>query len=79
MNRKVAIVTGTNSNLGLNIVFRLIETEDTNVRLTIVVTSRTLPRVQEVINQIKDFYNKSGRVEDLEIDFDYLLVKSTNR
>ena len=78
MNRKVAIVTGTNSNLGLNIVFRLIETEDTNVRLTIVVTSRTLPRVQEVINQIKDFYNKSGRVEDLEIDFDYLLVDFTN-
>ncbi|EJS42737.1 erg27p [Saccharomyces arboricola H-6] len=79
MNRKVAIVTGTNSNLGLNIVFRLIETEEANVRLTIVVTSRTLPRVKEVINQIKDFYtNKSKRVGDLEIDFDYLLVDFTN-
>lgn len=79
MNRKVAVVTGTNSNLGLNIVFRLIETEEANVRLTIVVTSRTLPRVKEVIEQIKDFYkNKSKRVDDLEIDFDYLLVDFTN-
>ncbi|EDO17716.1 hypothetical protein Kpol_1033p20 [Vanderwaltozyma polyspora DSM 70294] len=74
--RKVAIVTGTNSNLGLNIVYRLLEREDPDTRLTIVVTSRTLPRVREVIDQIKKYADKLNRPG--VVDYDYLLVDFTN-
>ncbi|CCE62260.1 hypothetical protein TPHA_0C01040 [Tetrapisispora phaffii CBS 4417] len=74
--RKIAVVTGTNSNLGLNIVYRLIEKEDPNINLTIVVTSRTLPRVRETIDEIKKFVEKLNRPAD--VDYDYLLVDFTN-
>ena len=50
---KVAIITGTNSNLGLNIAYRLIEKIPEDETLTIVVTSRTLARVREVIELLK--------------------------
>ncbi|CCF56583.1 hypothetical protein KAFR_0B02860 [Kazachstania africana CBS 2517] len=73
---KVAVITGTNSNLGLNIAYRLIEREDPKNRLTIVVTSRTLPRVREVISLIKSHIKKIDRPG--VIDFDYLLVDFTN-
>ncbi|SCV00189.1 LAME_0G08130g1_1 [Lachancea meyersii CBS 8951] len=74
--RKVAVITGTNSNLGLNTAYRLIEQVDRDVRLTIVVTSRTLPRAREVIDQIQKFVEDSKRPGP--VDYDYLLVDFTN-
>ncbi|SCV04445.1 LAMI_0H16182g1_1 [Lachancea mirantina] len=74
--RKIAVITGTNSNLGLNIAHRLVEQIDDNSRLTIVVTSRTLPRVKEVVGQILEHAGKFGKAD--KIDFDYLLVDFTD-
>lgn len=64
------------SNLGLNIAFRLIEREDPRTRLTLVVTSRTLPRVREVIDQIESHVKKLKRPGI--VDYDYLLVDFTD-
>lgn len=64
------------SNLGLNIAFRLIEKEDPETRLTLVVTSRTLPRVREVIELIDNHAKKLKRPGI--VDFDYLLVDFTD-
>ncbi|CUS25032.1 LAQU0S25e00364g1_1 [Lachancea quebecensis] len=75
-DRKVAVITGTNSNLGLNTAYRLIQELDQDVRLTIVVTSRTLPRAREVIDNIKDFVRNSARPG--LVDYDYLLVDFTD-
>ncbi|SMN21642.1 similar to Saccharomyces cerevisiae YLR100W ERG27 3-keto sterol reductase [Maudiozyma saulgeensis] len=74
--RKVAVITGTNSNLGINIAYRLIERESPSTRLTIVVTSRTLPRVREVIELLKKHVKKVNRVG--LVDYDYILVDFTN-
>lgn len=75
---KVALITGTNSNLGLNIAFRLLDKISPDENLTLIVTSRTLPRVKEVITTIKNYAveklpNRTGFLE-----FDYLLVDFTN-
>lgn len=72
----VAVITGTNSNLGYNIACRLLETIDPSLSITLIVTSRTLPRVKEVISKINDFaigLNRRGCLE-----FDYLLVDFTD-
>lgn len=74
---KVAIITGTNSNLGINIGYKLIEKTADNEVLTIVVTSRTLPRVKEVIKLFQK------RMEQLKkpwgcILYDYVLVDFGN-
>ncbi|UCS23845.1 uncharacterized protein HLK63_M11451 [Nakaseomyces glabratus] len=74
--RKVAVITGANSNLGLNISYRLIERQSADVRLTLVVTSRTLPRVREVVELIKKFV--ATQEDPCSVDFDYLLVDFTN-
>lgn len=74
---KVAIITGTNSNLGLNVAYRLLESIPKECRVTIVVTSRTLPRAKECIDAIKAYnVEKVKRIGIL--DFDYLLVDFTN-
>ncbi|CCD23290.1 3-keto-steroid reductase NDAI_0B02550 [Naumovozyma dairenensis CBS 421] len=75
-DRKVIVITGTNSNLGLNIAYRFIDTSDKETRLTFVVTSRTLPRVKEAINLIKAYTHKSKRTGI--VDYDYFLVDFTN-
>lgn len=64
------------SNLGLNIAYRLVEQVDPNVRLTLVVTSRTLPRVREAINLIQLHVKKISRIGI--VDYDYLLVDFTD-
>ncbi|ODV62971.1 3-keto-steroid reductase [Ascoidea rubescens DSM 1968] len=75
--RIVSVVTGTNSNLGLNIAYRFLESVPPDVRVTLIVTSRTLPRVNEVISKIKNYHdNHLKRAGTL--DFDYLLVDFTN-
>lgn len=78
MEGKVAIVTGTNSNLGINIAYRLLDEIDRSTNLTIVVTSRTLPRVKEVISQIKAYLRKKVSNRSGWLEFDYLLVDFTD-
>lgn len=75
---KVAIITGANSNLGINIAYRLIDEIKDETRLTIVVTSRTLPRVKDVISQIKKYHILLKAHETLSLEFDYLLVDFTD-
>lgn len=73
---KVAVITGTNSNLGLNIAYRLIEKSDPEDHLTVIVTSRTLLRARESIDLIKSFVTSTDRPG--LVDYDYLLVDFTN-
>ncbi|KAK6197988.1 putative 3-keto-steroid reductase [Scheffersomyces amazonensis] len=75
----VAVITGTTSNLGINIAYRLLEEVPHDKNLTLVVTSRTLPKVKEVISTIKQYADEKlekKRTGDLE--FDYLLVDFTD-
>ena len=74
---KVAVITGTNSNLGLNIAYRLIEKTPNDDILTIVVTSRTLPRVKEVIELLKKKVEQLNKPSGSVI-YDYILVDFTN-
>lgn len=60
----------------MNIVYRLIEAEEDDTRITIIVTSRTLPRVREVIDNIKAYVDKLDRSGI--VDYDYLLVDFTD-
>lgn len=60
----------------MNITYRLIESEDDDTRITVIVTSRTLPRVREVIDTIKEYVSKLHRTGI--VDFDYLLVDFTD-
>lgn len=76
VEHKVAVITGTNSHLGLNIAYRLIQQIEPEDHLTIVVTSRTLPRVRECIDLIEEFVKKNQRPGP--VDYDYLLVDFTN-
>lgn len=71
-----AVITGVTSNLGINICYRLIKSLPSSTNLTLVVTSRTLPRVTEAINNINEFSKKLNRSGSLE--FDYLLVDFTD-
>lgn len=73
---KVAVITGTNSNLGLNIAYRLLEKIPFSEDITIVVTSRTLPRVRECIELINKFHSQLERSGSLS--FDYILVDFTD-
>lgn len=75
---KVAVITGTNSNLGINIAYRLLSEIDSSTNLTIVVTSRTLPRVKEVITKIKDYSREKCPNRTAWLEFDYLLVDFTD-
>lgn len=75
---KVAVITGTNSNLGLNIAYRLLSEIDSSTNITIVVTSRTLPRVKEVITAIRDFCREKLPQRTGWLEFDYLLVDFTD-
>ncbi|CAM9016566.1 unnamed protein product [Wickerhamomyces anomalus] len=54
----------------------LITAQPSETRLTIIVTSRTLPRAREVIDSINEFVKKSERAGI--VDFDYLLVDFTD-
>lgn len=54
----------------------MIEQEDPTSRLTIVVTSRTLPRAREAIDLIQQFVKKCSRIGI--VDYDYLLVDFTD-
>lgn len=82
VERKVALITGATSNLGMNIAYRLVESMPPNTRLTLILTSRTLRRVREVIDNIKEYLKKMDRkgtvLDYVPVDFDYLLVDFTD-
>lgn len=72
--RRIAIITGTSGNLGINIAYRLLEEVPKRFRLTIIVTSRTLVKASKTIHQIKDYNEKKNLRSDGYLDFDYLLL-----
>lgn len=53
------VITGTNTDLGLNIAYRLIKRAPDDDILTIVVTSRTFPWVKKVIELLKKKASKA--------------------
>lgn len=71
---KVAVITGTTSNLGINIAFRLLDELPASTNLTLVVTSRTLPRAKECIEQINEYRIKKYPTRDGLVEFEYVLV-----
>lgn len=75
---KVAVITGTNSNLGLNIALRLLNEISPETNLTLVVTSRTLPRVKEVITTIKNYALEKLPHRTGFLEFNYILVDFTD-
>ncbi|CDK27596.1 unnamed protein product [Kuraishia capsulata CBS 1993] len=77
MSHKIALILGTNSNLGLGIAYRLLETVDPTSRLTLIVTSRTLPRARETIDKIKE-HNAQNVKRSGILEFDYVLVDFSN-
>lgn len=76
-NSKVALITGTSSNLGINIAYRLLEQLPSSTNVTLIVTSRTLPKVKEVITNINE-YSKTKLNRTGQLEFDYLLVDFTD-
>lgn len=73
----VALIVGTSSNLGLNIAYRLLESLPKEQKLTLIVTSRTLPKVKECIASIKE-YNETQVDRSGILQFDYILLDLTN-
>lgn len=74
-NSKVALITGTSSNLGINIAYRLLEQLPSSTNVTLIVTSRTLPKVKEVITNINQ-YSKTKLNRTGQLEFDYLWLIS---
>lgn len=75
---KVALISGTNSNLGLNIANRLVNELPRDQNLTIIVTSRTLPRAQEAIELINEYAKNLTVKRTGFLEFDYLLINFTD-
>ncbi|EMG48964.1 ERG27 3-keto-steroid reductase ERG27 [Candida maltosa Xu316] len=74
----VAVITGTTSNLGVNIAIRLLEQLPNDKEITLVVTSRTLPKVKEVITDLKNHITENIPSKVNKVEFDYLLVDFTD-
>ncbi|KAG7662226.1 ERG27 [[Candida] subhashii] len=74
----VILITGTSSNLGFNIAIRLLEKLPPSEPITLIVTSRTLPKVKESINDIKKYVTENIASRTGELEFDYLLVDFTD-
>lgn len=75
---KVCVITGTSSNLGINIAYRLLQESPKSTKLTFVVTSRTLPKVTEVITSIQKYAYEHVPDRTGQLEFDYLLVDFTD-
>lgn len=68
VSNKVAVILGANSNLGLNIALRLVETEDPKVNITFIVTSRTEKRAEEASKKIEDSIKNVERQGEVKCD-----------
>ncbi|EGV65505.1 3-keto-steroid reductase [Yamadazyma tenuis] len=71
-NHKVALITGGSSNLGISLAKRLIDNLSRHQKLSIIITSRTLPKAIETIDNINAFAKQHQKSTQLE--FDYILV-----
>ncbi|EGW34504.1 3-keto reductase [Spathaspora passalidarum NRRL Y-27907] len=74
----VALITGASSNLGFNIAVRLLEQLPQDKDITLIVTSRTLPKAKDSINDIKKFITEKLPQKRGQVEFDYLLVDFTD-
>lgn len=74
---RIAVITGTSSNLGTNIAYRLLEGVPSEDKLTIVVTSRTLTKAKDTIQEIKKYNDDKVHRKGL-LSFDYLLIDFGN-
>lgn len=74
----VAFITGASSNLGFNIAVRLLERLPPREPLTLIVTSRTLPKVKEVISDLKELVTTKFPNRQGDVEFDYILVDFTD-
>ncbi|MDC6274641.1 SDR family NAD(P)-dependent oxidoreductase [Lacticaseibacillus paracasei] len=72
-----ALITGTSGNLGINIAKRLIKEVPADIRLTIIVTSRTLANANQTIAQLNEYNLQEVRREGV-LDFDYSLLDFTD-
>ncbi|KAG5420936.1 ERG27 [Candida metapsilosis] len=72
------VITGTSSNLGFNIAVRLLERLPNDKEITLIVTSRTLPKVKDVITNIKNYIVDKIPEKVKLVEFDYLLVDFTD-
>lgn len=71
----VAFISGGSSNLGLNIAKRLIETTKNSEKLVLIITSRTLPKALQAIDDLDAFSKSKGKKS--QVEFDYVLVDFT--
>lgn len=76
-SHKVAVITGANGYLGISIAEKLIERIPKDEKLTIVVTSRTLPGVKAAVDKIKKYLN-DNKVAPSKVYFDYLVFDQCN-
>ncbi|CUM68500.1 uncharacterized protein PRCAT00006225001 [Priceomyces carsonii] len=74
VDSKIALITGTTSNLGINIAYRLLEKIPASDHLTLIVTSRTLPKAKQVIETINNHFIKYHGDRIGKLEFDYILV-----
>ncbi|CAH6722946.1 3-keto-steroid reductase [[Candida] jaroonii] len=65
----VALLTGGSSNLSISLAKRLIDKSTTN--LTIILTSRTLPKALDTISELHGYAQASSK---FSVEFDYILV-----
>ncbi|KAI3404019.2 ERG27 [Candida oxycetoniae] len=72
------LITGTSSNLGFNIAIRMLEQLPNDKEITLIVTSRTLPKVKESINDIKKYIGEHIFAKVKLVEFDYILVDFTD-
>lgn len=70
----VILITGTSSNLGYNIAVRMLEQLPDKSNITLIVTSRTLPKAIELIKDIKKFIVENVPQKLSYVEFDYILV-----
>jgi 3-keto steroid reductase len=70
---KIAVITGTSGYLGMAIAQRLIESLPGTTRLTIVVSSRTLPGVKKAVDNLKLYVQNKHATRAAVVEFDYLV------
>lgn len=76
MDHKVALITGGSSNLGVSLGKRLIDNLQEKEKLTLILTSRTLPKALDTIDEINQYGKDKGK--SMQMEYDYILVDFSN-
>lgn len=74
--QKVALITGGSSNLGISLGKRLIDNLEPHEKLTLIITSRTLPKAINTIDEINQHGKDVGK--SMQLEYDYILVDFCN-